>query len=103
MTEDNELLLKQFFSSAAQQQIADEGFTARVMQRLPQRERLVFNLAVFIAVFIALRGWELLAIHLEVMLRTLPTESVNINPLMLATILFGLLFVGVGEVVYNEK
>ena len=37
------------------------------------------------------------------MLRTLPTESVNINPLMLATILFGLLFVGVGEVVYNEK
>ena len=36
MTEDNDLLLKQFFSDAAQQQIEDNGFTERVMARLAE-------------------------------------------------------------------
>ena len=37
MIEDNEQLLKQFFSEAAQQKIEDNGFTERVMRRLPMR------------------------------------------------------------------
>ena len=37
MINDNDRLLQQFFSEAASQQIADNGFTERVMQRLPMR------------------------------------------------------------------
>lgn len=113
MTEDrDDILLKAFFQQAAQQQIADEGFTERVMQRLPRSEynlrrfnRLwtAFCVAVFAVLFVAFRGWELLAVQLEVLLRTLPTYMFSINPLLLAATLFGLLFVGVGEVYLREK
>ena len=109
MNEDNDLLLQQFFSEARQQQIADNGFTERVMQSLPERPvfsmrrftRLwnLFFVVLFVVLFVAFRGWELLAIHFEVMLRTLTAESFSINPLMLAAVLFGLLFVGAGEAV----
>ena len=128
MTEDNDLLLQQFFSDAAQQEIADNGFTEQVMQRLASVEHqrslaeakaspsvttmnvqcvtrlwTCFCIGVFLTLFIVFRGWELLAIQLEVLVRTLAVESFSINPLMLAAILFGLLFVGVGEVIYQEN
>jgi hypothetical protein len=124
MTEDNDLLLKQFFNDAAQQQIEDNGFTERVMARLAETPQYAttgaspsaqtsfkkFNcwwtltcVAVFAVLFVVLRGWELLAVQLEVLLRTVSVESLTINTMMLATVLFGLLFVGVGEVIYNEK
>ena len=53
MTDNNDLLLQQFLSQAAQQTIDDNGFTERVMQQLPVRKnRFVFfwNMAC-IAVF----------------------------------------------------
>ena len=109
MTEDNDLLLQQFFSDAARQQIADNGFTERVMQRLPSRinwfNRLwtMFCIVVFAVLFVVRHGWELLSVQLEVLLRTWTIESVSFNPLMLATVVFGLLFVGVGEVVLKVK
>ena len=108
MNEDNEKLLQQFFSDAARQQIADDGFTERVMSKISQPSLSLqrfnrlwtwFCIAVFVVLFVVSRGWELLAVHFEVMLRTLFAESFSINPLMLATVLFGLLFVGVGEAV----
>ena len=106
MTEDNnDLLLQQLFSEAAAQQIADDGFTERVMRRLPSRinwfTRLwtLFCVTVFCVLFVVFDGWQLLTTHFEVMLRTLMAESFSINPLMLASVLFGLLFVGVGEAV----
>lgn len=118
MTEDNEHLLQQFFSEAAIRP-QDDGFSRRVMQHLPSRinwfERLWTACCVltFLALFVAFRGWELLAahcevllrtlaVHCEVLLRTVAVEPVSVNPLVLATILFGLLFVGVGEVVLRE-
>lgn len=114
--EDNDLLLQQFFSEAAQQTIADDGFTERVMQRLPltshpsplisikafSRLWTAFCMVVFAVLFVVFHGWELLAVELEVMVRTLAVESFTINPLMLAAVLFGLLFVGVGEVISWE-
>ncbi len=136
MTDDKDLLLQQVFSEAAQQQIADNGFTERVMQHLPKtaeqvsqeplqvlqnqtaceaqkaslatmrrinRLWTVASVAVFAALFIVFRGWEMLAIQFEVMVRTLSVESFSINPLMLFVILFGLLFVGVGEVITSER
>ena len=116
MINDNDRLLQQFFSEAASQQIDDNGFTERVMQRLasPNVQPSTFNvqrvsrlwtwfcIAVFVVLFVACRGWELLAVQFEVMLRTMATQSLSINLLMLFTVVFGLLFVGVGEVISSE-
>ena len=109
MIEDNDLLLKQFFSEAAQQTIEDNGFRERVMQRLPSRMNWfvrIWNtvcIVLFAVLFIVFRGWDLLAVQLEVMLRTMSTHSFSINLLMVFTIVFGLLFVGGGEVALKVK
>jgi hypothetical protein len=114
MTDDNDILLKQFFQEASQQQIADNGFTERVMQHLPQHSLLaahrrwltrlwtMFCIVVFAILFVLFDGWTLLAIQLEVLVRTMAVQTISINLLMVATILFGLLFVGVGEVISSE-
>ena len=114
MNEDNDLLIKQFFQQAAQQQIADNGFTERVMQRLPQHTSLAARrtlltrlwtascIVVFAMLFVVFHGWELLTIQFEVMLQTLSVQTFSVNLLMVATVLFGLLFVGVGEVISSE-
>lgn len=106
MTEDNnDLLLQQLFSEAAQQEIEDGGFTERVMQRLPLRinwfVRLwtAFCMVTALGVFTLLHGWELLTVQLEVLLRTLPTEPIDTNLTMVLTILLGLLAVGASEVI----
>ena len=105
MTEDNERLIEQFFSEAASQTIADNGFSERVIRRLPEhinwfpRLWTMFCVTVFAVLFVVFRGWELLAVHFEVMLRSLSVETISINILALATVLFGLLLVGVGETV----
>lgn len=112
---DNDLLLQQFFGDAAKQQIPDDGFTERVMQRIEAQQAVgrtaaywlarlwtPFCVTVFVVLFILFRGWELLAVHFEVMLRTMATQSFSVNLLAVATVLFGLLFVGVGEVISSE-
>lgn len=115
-TERDEHLLQQFFSEAAQQQIDDNGFTERVMERLATShvQRSSFNVqrvsrlwtlfcvAVFLILFVAFRGWELLAVQFEVMLRTMATQSFSINVLTLFSVVFGLLLVGTGEVISSE-
>ena len=117
MTEIDNSLLEQFFEPARQQEISDNGFTERVMQRVSSAnaERRAFDaqrisrlwtwfcILLFVVLFIAFRGWELLAVHFEVMLRTMATQSFSINLMMLFTVVFGLLFVGVGEVCLSEK
>ena len=116
MTEDNDLLLKQFFQEAAQQQIPDNGFTERVMQRLNAAnvQRPTFNvqrlsrlwtlfcIVVFAVLFVLIDGWELLTVQFEVLLRTMAVQTFSVNLLMVATVLFGLLFVGVGEIISSE-
>ena len=110
--EDDEQLLRRFFDEAAGQPIADDGFTERVMQQLPAAPMAAGSsgrwfqvwwnaacVAVFVVLFVVFRGWELLAVHFEVMLRTLAAESFHVNIAVLASVLFGLLFVGVGETV----
>ena len=99
---------------ASQQQIADNGFTERVMQHLPQHSLLaahrrwltrlwtMFCIVVFAILFVLFDGWTLLAIQLEVLVRTMAVQTISINLLMVATILLGLLFVGVGEVISSE-
>ena len=109
MTEDNEQLLKQFFSETAQQTIADDGFTERVMQRLPLRAnwfvRLWDGLCLLVAaiLFIVYDGWQLLADHVVGLFYSLIATSPTQIFLTVAALVFGLLFVGVGERLYAES
>ena len=64
---DNELL-EQLFQPMKEMQLADDGFTDRVMKQLPQRDvwrlsRLwtVFCVVVAVMLFVLLRGWEIIA------------------------------------------
>ena len=115
--DNDERLLQEFFSEAAHQQIEDNGFTDRLMHRIATDEKLQtsnlklqtisrlwtwFCIAVFVVLFVVFRGWELLAVHLEVMLRTMAAQSFSINLLMLFSVVFGLLFVGAGEAISSE-
>jgi hypothetical protein len=117
MIDKDEQLLQQFFSEAAHQKVEDDGFTERVMKRLETEGRLqasvirlhtitrlwtVFCISVFVILFVVFRGWELLAVHLEVMLRTMAAQSFSINLMMLFSVVFGLLFVGTGEIISSE-
>lgn len=117
MIDKNEQLLQQFFSDAAHQKVEDDGFTERVMKRLETEGRLqasgirlhtitrlwtIFCISVFVILFVVFRGWELLTVHLEVMLRTMAAQSFSINLMMLFSVVFGLLFVGTGEIISSE-
>ena len=106
MDEQNEKLLQQFFSEAAQQTIDDNGFTERVMSRLPARNykrftRIWTTCCILIAavLFTVFHGWELLLMYLEVFLRTTIVESLYLNPLMVVFILFSLMMVMVYELI----
>ena len=113
MTDNDERLLQQFFSEAANRKIEDNGFTERVMQRLPVTQHswlsrfstlwTIFCVTVFAVLFVVFRGWELLAVQLEVMLRTMATQPFSINLMMLFSVVFGLLFVGTGEIISSES
>ena len=108
MIEDNEQLLKQFFSEAAQQKIEDNGFTERVMRRLPMRvnwfTRLwtAFCILMALLLFTLFHGWELLAIKLEVLIYTLPTEPLSGRLFMVVAIFLGLLIAGASEFISSE-
>lgn len=116
MIDNDERLLQQLFSEAANQKIEDNGFSDRVMQRLGSanvqhstcdircfsRLWTWFCVFVFVVLFVLFHGWELLAVQLEVLLRTAATQTFSVNLMMLFTIIFGLLFVGVGEVISSE-
>ncbi|MBQ8656687.1 MAG: DUF5056 domain-containing protein [Prevotella sp.] len=94
MNENDNILLEQFFKENVQQQIADDGFTERVMQQLPEAARpltvrlrwwsrawTVFCVVAGVVAFIMLQGWQVVMqglmttlTYVEVLLRTLPTS-----------------------------
>ena len=110
MDEQNEKLLQQFFSDAAQQTIADNGFTERVMSQLPPANVKRFTriwtvccILVAAVLFTLFHGWELLLVQMEVFLRTMIVEPPQINPVMVVLTLFSLLMIGVYEVLSYER
>ena len=85
MDKQDEKLLQQFFSEAAQQTIEDNGFTERVMNRLPVRmkryTRIWTGCCILFAalLFTLFHGWELLLVQLEVSwLHSSCCSSVNV-------------------------
>lgn len=93
MKENDNILLAQFFEEAARQQVADDGFSERVMAALPAEGRsarvvwlshlwTLFCVAVAVLLFVLLQGWTALAsyavvllTYAEVFVRTLPTPA----------------------------
>ena len=102
MTDNDNLLIENFFKQAAQQQIEDNGFTERVMEKVvqtrPSTRRMsilwtCFCVAVALALFILLGGWESLKTtimvwmttaltSLEVLITTAPTTELPVNPVV---------------------
>ncbi|MBQ7419700.1 MAG: DUF5056 domain-containing protein [Prevotella sp.] len=109
MDEQNEKLLRQFFSEAAMRQIEDKGFTEQVMRRLPVRMKLFTRIwtacCILIAaiLFTVFHGWELLLVQMEVFLRTTIAEPPQVNPVMVVFVLFSLLLIGAYEILSYER
>jgi len=99
MNENDNILLEQFFKEAAMPPLEDDGFSGRVMQRLPRRSNwlvhlwTLFCVGVAMAIFIQTQGWKALAsyamlflTHVEVLVRTLPTmldlSAIDLSGLM---------------------
>lgn len=109
MDEQNEKLLRQFFSEAAEQKIEDNGFTEKVMDRLPVRVKrytriwTIFCVLFAAALFTIFHGWELLLVQLEVFIRTSIAEPPHVNPLMVVFTLFCLMMIGIYELLSYER
>ncbi len=85
MTDKDHILVENFFKEAARQQVADGGFTERVMNSLPspsaeavkvrRQSRLwtLFCIAVAALLFYLFNGWQALLSSLRVLLSTLLT------------------------------
>lgn len=109
MDSQNEKMLHQFFSEAAQQTIDDNGFTERVMSRLPVRVKCFTRIWTVCCVLIAAilfcvcHGWELLVVQIEVFLRTTIADPPQVNLLTVAFAFFCLLMIGVYEWLSHER
>ena len=114
MTDKDDIMIEQLFKQAAMQQIEDNGFTERVMKRLPESnvERVhrlsmlwtLFCSIIGVVLFFVLGGWQVLQGlfygglrmmlgWLEVFLVTAPTAEISINPwVVLLLLAFVLVF-----------
>ena len=113
MTESDDRLIERFFSEAARQQIADDGFTERVMAALPEgmakgrrlsRLWTWFCIAVGGMLFFLLNGWGVLKAmllaflntvltSLSVLLTTAPTADLHLDPVLVLLLLVFVLVV----------
>ena len=103
---DNELL-EQLFRPVREMELQDNGFTDRVMQQLPRRDvwrlsRLwtIFCIVVAVALFVSLRGWELVGYGLMMLANTPPTHQ-QLLTFVVSVGAMGLL--AIGEVVSRER
>ena len=100
MTDNDNLLIENFFKQAAQQQIEDNGFTERVMEQIAQTKPSTRRMSILwtwscviiaLVLFILLGGWESLKAtmmvwmttaltSLEVLITTAPTTELPVNP-----------------------
>ena len=110
MDKDNDILLQQFFSEAAAMEIDDNGFSKRVMHRLPapRRHRTVrlwtaCCVAIAATLFLVFRGWELLLVYTEVAVRTMTTNLVSIQPVAVLHIVVVLLILCIYELIGKSR
>lgn len=88
MTDNDNILVEQFFSEASKTEIPDNGFSRRVMRMLPSRtEKLARMWTIFCAVislvlFFVLDVWQIILVNIEVFLHTLPTVDLSLSLIM---------------------
>ena len=106
MTDKDELLLKQFFEPARLQQLADNGFSERVMQHIPQGEALrlsrlwtTFCIVLAAVLFVVFRGWNPIIAALLELIKHPPSAILLIQLMGCATL--GI-FAAVGETLRRE-
>ena len=108
MDDKDNVMIESFFKQAAWQQIEDNGFTERVMKRLPDRraERVhrlsrlwtLFCIILGVGLFFAFGGtmvlksavmsiFHILMTALEVFLATAPTTEISVNPWVLLSLM----------------
>ena len=101
-------MLEQMFRPMKEMKVADNGFTERVMKQLPRRDvwqisRLwtAFCIAIAVVLFVLLRGWELIAYGLLMMMNNIDVAKSN---LLIVTVLAGVLgLVFLSDVVRRER
>ena len=87
MTETDNQLLKQFFSEARRQTVADNGFTERVVQRLPDRALRQSRcwtaccVALGLVLFVVFKGWQPVILSLDTMIHHLQNSAIQVIPL----------------------
>ena len=112
MTDNDNRLIEAFFSEAAQQQIEDNGFTQRVMDRLPDtgvslthrlsRLWTLFCVVIGGVLFLVFNGWESLKASLRILFETAvtslsvfvttaPTADLHLDPVVVLLLLAFLL------------
>ena len=110
---DNELLEK-FFRPARQMDIADNGFTDRVMEQIAAQDvrqtafdasrlsRLwtVFCVIVGVVLFVLMRGWEPIIYGLMMLINTPPTQQQMLT-LFVSVVVVGLL--AIGDIIGRER
>jgi len=78
----DEELIRQLFEPVKGMTVSDDGFTERVMHRLPNRRTVVLSrlwtvlcVTVGVVLFITLNGWQLIADSLMLLVSHPPTEQ----------------------------
>ena len=106
----NNELLEQLFAPARQMTVADNGFSDRVMERIPKRStrtlsRLwtVFCVAVAGALFVVFDGIQLVANGLVTLLKTHPTQQGLLMLAISAGVIWLLAFIEVTTRVTNRE
>lgn len=80
MTDDQ--LLEKFFQTARQMEVADNGFSDRVMQHIPNERTLklsrmwtAFCILVAVVIFVVFHGWDIIVYGLVMMVNTPPSSQ----------------------------
>ena len=104
---DNELLEK-LFSEARQMEVADNGFTERVMRQVPDTRAQTFSrlwtafcVVVAVTVFVLMRGWEIIAYGMVTLLNNLQTLQTHLMIGAVLVLVLGLL--GSSDVLHRER
>lgn len=105
MTDDQ--LLEKFFAEARQAEVPDNGFTERVMSRVPTGRAAVLSrlwtvlcVAVAAVLFVALRGWDMIA---YVLMMTL-NNAAHLQNIILTAIVLGVVIglLAISELFFRE-
>ena len=96
-------LLEQLFRPMKEMQVADDGFSQRVMQRDARslsRLWTTFCILIGVALFVAMRGWELIGYALLMLLNNPPSQQ---QMLTAAASLIAIGVIAIGELLAKAR